>query len=102
VFYAVVSEQTTLALHLAGTKSWLAANARRLRLLGAYEDTADDEIKWETRRIARETLGGEWSLVSKPWELRRDGGRNKNGRSLYACDIKIPMPKKFSITEAAK
>jgi hypothetical protein len=72
VFYAVVSEQTTLALHLAGTKSWLAANARRLRLLGAYEDTADDEIKWETRRIARETLGGEWSLVSKPWELRRD------------------------------
>jgi hypothetical protein len=54
------------------TKAWLAANAHQLRILGAYEDITDDEIKWETGWIARETLGGEWSLVSKPWEIRRD------------------------------
>jgi hypothetical protein len=72
VFFGAVGEQTTLRTHLSETKSWLATNVRRLRVLGAYEDTADNEIKWETGRIAQEILGGEWRLVSKPWELRRD------------------------------
>jgi hypothetical protein len=49
--------------HHGGTlehaKPWLAANARRLRLMGAYEDFTDLEIKSETLRVAQEILGGE-------------------------------------------
>ena len=35
-------------------------------------NNSDLEIKSETHLATREILGGEWRLISKPWEIRRD------------------------------
>ena len=73
IFAAFVSEGMSLKGHLEEyARSWLAANAHRLSLLGAYEDFPNVELKSETFQAAREILGGEWMSVSKPWEVRRD------------------------------
>ena len=73
IFAAFVTEGMSLRRHLdEHTKPWLSADVRRLRLLGAYEDTADVQIKSETHRAAQEILSGEWASISKSWEIRRD------------------------------
>jgi hypothetical protein len=73
IFAAFCSEEMSLRRHLLEcTKPWLSASASRLRLMGAYEDFADLQLKSETLRAAQEILGGEWASISKAWEIRRD------------------------------
>ena len=76
ILAAFLSEGVSLRRHLLEhTKPWLSTHAHlssRLQMLGAYEDTTDLEKKSATRRTAQEILSGEWALISKSWEIRRD------------------------------
>jgi hypothetical protein len=74
IFAAFLSEGQSLRRHLLEhVKPWLAANTQTQapRLMGAYED-GDVEIKAETHRTAMEVIGGEWALITRPWQSRRD------------------------------
>lgn len=73
VLLAAVSENTSLRRHLEEfTRPWLSANARHIKLNGAFEHNENLEIQSETRRTAQEFLGGQWVSISTAWELRRD------------------------------
>ena len=53
-------------------KPWLSANVRGATLLGGYEE-ADPRLSSDMRRTINEILGaGEWTVIKKPWESRRD------------------------------
>jgi hypothetical protein len=75
IFAAFLSEGQSLRRHLLEhVKPWLAAvtQTQAPRILGAYEDSTDVEIKAETHRTAMEVIGGESALITKPWQTRRD------------------------------
>jgi hypothetical protein len=75
IFASFVTEGVSLKRHLEEhTKSFLAANAPRLRLLGGYEDMADAKLKLKSEIFltAQEILQGQWASITKPWEIRRD------------------------------
>jgi hypothetical protein len=78
IFAAFVTEGASLKHHLSEySKSWLAVNVRtRLRIMGGYENTADLQLQSETYQAVQDTLGGEWTSISKSWELRRDSLRD--------------------------
>jgi hypothetical protein len=73
ILAAFCTEDLSLRRHLLEhTGGWLAANAPHVTIMGAYERTTDKELDWQTHETAREVLGGEWVLVTKIWENRRD------------------------------
>jgi hypothetical protein len=73
VFFAVVAENMSLRHHLQEhVKGWLSGNALRMEINGAYENSGNPEIQSEACRTAQEVLGGQWTSISTPWELRRD------------------------------
>ena len=73
ILAAFVSEGMSLRRHLEEcVKPWLSANIFRLALLGGCED-ADPQVGSDMRRTIHEILGaGEWTVIQKPWESRRD------------------------------
>jgi hypothetical protein len=82
VFASFVSQGTSLRRHLEDTKSWLAANTRRLQILGAFEDTPDAELKSQLYRESEEVLGGVWLTIQKKWDTRRDAMLDMLGKAV--------------------
>jgi hypothetical protein len=85
IFAAFLSEGQSLRRHLLEhVKPWLAAvtQTQAPRILGAYEDSTDVDIKAETHRTAMEVIGGEWALITRPWEVRRDAMQDALTRSV--------------------
>jgi Phage Terminase len=73
VFAAFCTEGISLRRHLEQfTKSWLITHAHRLQLFGGYEDITDAQLKSEIFLTASEVLQGQWALITKSWEIRRD------------------------------
>ena len=73
ILAAFVSEGMSLRRHLEeSVKPWLSANVRGATLLGGYEET-DPRLSSDMRKTINEILGaGEWTMIRKPWESRRD------------------------------
>ena len=73
ILAAFVGEGMSLRRHLEeSVKPWLSANVRGATLLGGYEE-ADPRLSSDMRKTINEILGaGQWSMIRKPWESRRD------------------------------
>ena len=83
ILAAFVSEGMSLRRHLEEcVKPWLSANTYRLALLGGLEE-ADPRVGSDMRRTIDEILGaGEWAVIQKPWESRRDAMLDVLGKAM--------------------
>jgi hypothetical protein len=83
ILAAFVGEGMSLRRHLQEcVKPWLSANVMRPALLGGLED-ADPQVISDMRRTIDEILGpGEWTVIRKPWESRRDAMLDVLGKAL--------------------
>jgi hypothetical protein len=71
IFASSCSEGMSLRRHLSEyPRSWLAAHALRVQLMGGYEQ--NPELQNEVHLTAQEVLQGQWCSITKPWQTGKD------------------------------